>query len=201
MRLGFDVDEVVCLLSERIAMNTADKFDIELEKARRLIADFIKVYNFKRDNADNEKNEITRYFLDEAYNKDTILSAPVDEEGKQVIRIMKRAGHHIYFITSRNKNFKDITIDWLRRHKIIFDGIQFVGHNGEKGAIGRVWNLDFFLDDRERELESMYKYKKRWRKGLCLLDKPWNTDYIDASRFLRLKNWQEVLRHLGIHNR
>jgi uncharacterized HAD superfamily protein len=129
------------------------------------------------------------------------LAAPVDEEGKQVIRLLKRGGHSIHFITSRSKKFKELTIQWLRNNKILFDSINFVGHNGEKGVVARSLNLDFFLDDLEKSLESLYKYKKRWRKGLCLLDKPWNADYIDGSRFIRMKNWQAVYRHLGIHNR
>ena len=201
MRLGFDIDEVICLLSEQISNTTAEKFELTINEARELISHFIQEYNFKRDNAQNETDEVILYFLEEAYNPETILAAPVDEEGKQVIRLLKRGGHSIHLITSRGKKFKKLTVDWLRLNKIQFDTINFVGHSGEKGVVGRALNLDFFLVDLERSLESLYKYKKRWRKGLCLLDKPWNTDYIDGSRFIRLHNWKEVYRHLGIHNR
>lgn len=201
MRLGFDIDEVICLLSERIARNTMAKFDMSYEDARPMIDKFIKDYNFKRDNAHNETNEVIKFFLYEAYNHDTLLSAPPDKEGQKAIKSFKHGGHSIHFITSRDKKFKDLTVNWMRKNKIVFDSIDFVGHGGEKGIIARALNLDFFLDDLEASLESLHKYKKRWRKGLCLLDKPWNDGYIDGSRFKRLHNWTEVKRHLGIHKR
>lgn len=201
MRLGFDIDEVICLLSERIAKDAMVKFDMNYEDARITVNDFIKDYNFKRNNAHNETDEVIKFFLYEAYNIDTLLSAPPDKEGQQAIRLFKHGGHSIHFITSRSKRFKDLTVDWMRKNKIIFDSINFVGHNGEKGIVARALNLDFFLDDLEASLESLHKYKKRWRKGLCLLDKPWNDGYIDGSRFKRLRNWTEVKRHLGIQNR
>jgi len=202
MKLGFDIDEVICLLSEQVVKDTMVKFDIGYEEARMEVSEFIKEYNFKRDNERNEIDELTKFFLEEAYNPDTLLAAPFDEEGRQVIRGLKHIGHSIHFITSRNGDvFKDLTIEWLRINKIIFNSVHFVGHNGEKGIIARALNLDFFLDVLEASLKSLHKYKKRWRKGLCLLDKPWNSDYIDGSRFTRLHDWAEVKRHLGIHNR
>jgi uncharacterized HAD superfamily protein len=182
-------------------MEVMAEFEMSRGEAMDEISMFIQEYNFKVNNAHKETDPVIKFFLDRAYNADTILSAPVDEEGKQVIRLLKRGGHSIHFITSRSKKFKELTIQWLRNNKILFDSINFVGHNGEKGVVARSLNLDFFLDDLEKSLESLYKYKKRWRKGLCLLDKPWNADYIDGSRFIRMKNWQAVYRHLGIHNR
>jgi len=201
MKLGFDIDEVICLLSHQIANEAMNEFEISQGEAMEEISAFIQEYNFKRDNAHKETDPIVKFFLDKAYNTDSILAAPVDEEGKQVIRLLKRGGHSIHFITSRSNEFRDVTVKWMRNNKILFDSIDFVGHKGEKGAVARALNLDFFLDDLEKSLESMYKYKKRWRKGLCLLDKPWNADYIDGSRFIRMENWQAVFRHLGIHNR
>jgi len=201
MKLGFDIDEVVCLLSEKIAEDTVTKFGTSYENAKAMVDGFIKDYNFKINNVHNEANEITKFFLYEAYNANTLLSAPFDKEGQYAIRQFKHSGHSIHFITSRDKKFKDLTVNWMRKNKIVFDSVDFVGHNGEKGIVARALNLDFFLDDLETSLESLYKYKKRWRKGLCLLDKPWNGDYIDGSRFKRLHNWTEVKRHLGIQNR
>jgi len=201
MRLGFDIDEVVCLLSQRIADELSEEYELTKKESLDLIFKFIEDYNFKINDVHGHVDEVTQFFLEKAYNEKTLLSAPVDKEAQKIIRMLKHNSHSIHFITSRSEAFKDITINWLRKNKLVFDSVHFVGHNGEKGQIARLLNLDFFLDDLEKSLYSLYKYKKRWRKGLCLLDKPWNTAYIDGSKFLRLKNWKAVQRHLGIHNR
>jgi hypothetical protein len=129
------------------------------------------------------------------------FQAEPHKDAVAVLQKLKRAGHKIYFITSRPKQNQSKTFKWLRKYDIPFDGLEVIGHDQPKGFYGRKYNLDMFVDDLHKHLGSMYQYKKRWRKGLLLFDKPWNTNHIDGNRFTRVKNWQEILRHVGVANR
>ena len=134
------------------------------------------------------------------YDTEFQFQAEPVENAITVLQKLKRAGHKIYFITSRPKQNQPLTFKWLRQNDIPFDGLEVIGHEYPKGMYGHKLQLDMFVDDLEKHLESMLHYKKRWRKGLLLLDKPWNMSY-DGSRFVKVENWQEILRHVGIANR
>jgi len=122
-------------------------------------------------------------------------------EAVSVLTELKRRGHKIYFITSRPKQLQPDTFKWLRKHGIPFDGLKVLGKKIPKGVYGRNLHLDMFVDDLPENLESMWKFKRRWRKGLLLLDRPWNKGKLDGTRFKRMNDWQDILRHVGVQNR
>jgi uncharacterized HAD superfamily protein len=115
------------------------------------------------------------------------------------LRKFRRMGHRLVYITNRPERSRNKTFRWLREHDIPFDEVHFAGRKMEKGFLGRRLKLDMYVDDLERNLESMWKFKKRWPKGLLLMDRPWNRQGIDGSRFQRVKNWKEILDHATKH--
>ena len=86
-------------------------------------------------------------------------------------------------------------------NSIPFDSVDVLGPSEPKGYYGRKNNLDMYVDDLQKHLQSMWTYKKRWKKGLILFDRPWNKENFDGSKFIRLNNWQAILRHVGIQKR
>lgn len=206
MRLGFDLDGVVVNFQQGISDHLKEEFGIEWEES-----DFTEFWiEDTVFDPDNEKRNrkiqesCVRTMFEDMYQ----YKVPPYKDAVKAIKQLKKGGNTIHFITARHTEHRYETAKWLRKYKIPFDSLNHVGsdrdegdHTVEKGMIGRALNLDFYIDDEERHLESMIRYKKRWRKGLVLLDKPWNSAYIDGSKFIRLKNWKEVLRHLGIQNR
>lgn len=196
MKLGFDLDDVV--------VNTTGTIRTYLNKKYKLDYTGFINYNFLENtfHPDEETNkEIIIDIIDKASDDVFITKAKPFKEAIECIKKLKKAGHSIHYITARNIGAEYQTALWLRKHHIPFDSIHNVGQGNEKGMFGRSLNLDFYMDDLEINLESMFKYKKRWRKGLALFTQPWNSDSIDASKFIRLDNWIQVSRHLGIHKR
>ncbi len=195
MRLGFDLDEVV--------VNLTSEFQVYLKETHGLDwpIDCFEVYDFEECvfvKDENKNQELIEEMLEVAHDYRLIDRALPCEGAPESIRAMKKAGHKIFFITSRKRKNTKKTVDWLRNHNIPFDSLDVIGSRAEKGFYGRRLKLDMYVDDLEDNLMSMYRYKNRWHKGLLLMDKPWNQGPIDTSKIKRVANWSEIMRHLGI---
>lgn len=197
MRIGIDIDEVVADLTSVFIDFLWEKYGIETSMNKVIEYD-LNAYKYSND--EDEQNERYKEVKHVVNTSGFQSKAKPIEGAPAAITQLKRQGHEIYFVTKRPKENRDATAIWLKKNGIPFTSIITVGGDGEKGLVGRRLNLDVFIDDLESNLESMYKYKKNWRKGLLLLDKPWNKEY-DGSKFTKVNNWAEILRHIGIQNR
>jgi len=198
MKLGFDIDEVICALCDLANKWLKDNYNIDWTR------DDFKSHNL-RDNIYVEdpklNEEITERLIEMINDPEIQMTAKPFPNAAKVMRRFRKEGHSLHFITCRKIGADKYSIKWLRNYNIPFDTVHHLGHDCDKGLIGRSLNLDCYVDDLEEHLESMYRYKKRWRKGLVLWTRPWNEDSIDASKFVRINNWEEFIRHLGIHKR
>jgi uncharacterized HAD superfamily protein len=205
MKLGFDIDGVVADLPSMMLEYINEKFNLNHD---------INVFK-------NHDVSLNKYVDDDelsgeiatALLKDIVRNNEAVEKVKPyedaVVAIRKLAKHHsIHYITVRPSDQRKATINWLRINSIPFNSIHVIGGNGPggglvgKGQTGRYLNLDFYLDDSPWHLDDMYRYKNRWHKGVALLTRPWNVDEsLDRSKFMRFDNWNEIIRHLGIHKR
>ena len=198
MKLGFDLDEVIVALCDLLVNHINDEFNLQWT-----IEDFVEYDLLKNNYVEDEEynSKIARSIINVVSNIDFQITAKPYEEASKFIRVLKKEGHSVHFITARKKGAENKSVKWLRKHKIPFDSVHHLGYRGEKGPVGRALNLDCYVDDHEDHLESMYKYKRRWAKGLVLMTRPWNRDSMDASKFIRVNNFKELKRHLGIHKR
>lgn len=198
MRLGFDLDEVV--------VNLADEFETHLELNYGIVwpAECFTHFDFREcvfhQDVDLDA-KITTDMIEVANDPEFQSQAKPMPGARESIQKLKRIGHKIYFITSRPKDNKPATIKWLRQNDIPFDEVEVIGHDEPKGRYGMHHRLDMFVDDLEKHLLSMWSYKNKWRKGLLLLTRPWNYKSIDASKFKRVDDWNNILRHVGVANR
>lgn len=198
MRFGFDLDEVVVDLTKEIEDYLSINYGIEWPAEC-----FIK-YDFTDCHFTNNvelNNKIIEDLVVIANDTDFQFKAEPVKNAVNVLQKLKKDGHKLYFITNRPKQNQPLTYRWLRNNKIPFDDLKFVGKQEEKGVWGQRFKLDMYVDDLYTHLESMYRYKKRWRKGLILFDRPWNSHSIDSTRYTRINNWKEILRHIGVANR
>lgn len=200
MRLGFDLDDVVTDLVTKVEEYVAVIYGIEWMAGCHLYYDFDKCA-FCSDKELNQK--IVEDLKDTVrFDPELYLSVKPIKGAREVLQKFKRNGHEIHFISGRATQLQPATFKWLRENEIPFDNLILTGGKDEqKGGFGRKYNLDMFVDDIVFHLESMLWYKKRWRKGLLLFDKPWNDLGHDASKFIRVYNWRDILRHVGIANR
>lgn len=199
MRLGFDIDGIVADMAQVMIDRVNEKFGLSLT------TEAFKVHEVRNnsyvDDPDLNKEIISTMFTDVIRNDDAIKEIPLYDDAIRHLYMLQKAGHHLFFITARGKAQKDSTIDWFIKNKVPYDEIHVIGSES-KGRYGRSLNLDFFIDDDFPNLEEMYKYKQRWRKGLAIFDRPWNRKIpVDPMRYARLSDWPDVFRHIGIHNR
>jgi len=198
MKLGFDIDGVVADLDVVFLDFINETYGLGWT-INNLTTYEISEMKFVEDKEEN--NEIRENCINLINSGKIQLEAEPFPEAVEAIKKLRKAGHSIHFITGRPKTNESHTVSWIRKHKIQFDTIDHVGYEGKKGMLGRSLNLDFYIDDEDRHLKSMLAFKKRWRKGLGLLDKPWNRAYICDRQIIRFKTWKDVLRHLGVQNR
>jgi len=199
MRLGFDLDEVVVALCDTLVDYINKEFNLQWTAEDFVEYDLLK--NNYVDHDEEYNSQIAKTVLKKVRDIDFQVKAKPYPEAPRLLRMLKREGHSLHFITARDLTGTEKTKKWLRKYRIPFDSVNHVGFGQEKGPVGRALNLDFYVDDHEFHLESMYKYKKRWTKGLALMTRPWNRDSIDASKFVRINDFKELRRHLGIHKR
>jgi len=199
MNLGFDIDGVVADLAT-VMVDHINK-EYSLNHTSDVFQNYYLINN-KYTNNDKLNLKIAHDVKEKVIdNPEALMKIKPYDNVRKILLILRKSGHQLFFITARNSSFYDLTIKWFRKNKIPFDKI-FMAENGEKGLLGRVLNLDFYIDDFHEHLEDMYRYKKRWHKGLILFNRPWNSNvYIDANKFTRLDNWEEVIRIIGIKNR
>lgn len=198
MRLGFDLDEVVVNLTERIEIYVANNYGIDWP------AECFSNYKFSEcsfSSDENLNNRIIEDLSNVINDPDFQYEATPFDGAADVLYKMKRDGHKVFFVSARPKQLQPKTFKWLRANNIPFDKLYVIGPDKPKGLWGRTLKLDMYVDDLISNLESMYRYKKRWRKSLLLFDRPWNMGPIDPNKFKRVYNWSEILRHVGIQNR
>lgn len=192
LKLGFDVDEVICLTLDKVLRYLKDTWDIELSRESVHFFEFHKHPALKQryDVVADIHNQFNEMSLD--FYKDCLP----DVDGVKVIRQLNQQGHKIHFISSRPGGAEAKTAIWLRKHGIPFNSVKHVDKSANKGRVCKNLELDFYIDDHSVCLDSALSFKKSWPNGLLLLDKPWNKDY-NNEKVLRVYNWNEVLHHLS----
>ena len=187
LNLGFDLDEVVVNITDVIEKHMMEKYNIYWP------AEYFKEYGLVDGtyHTDEKLNKTIQADLWEVANLPEFqFKAEPFVGAKEALLLLKKAGHKISFITSRPKQNKSFTVEWLKHNDIPFDELKVIGHGEEKGVYGHKLNLDMFVDDLEKHLFSMFDHKKMWKKGLLLFDRPWN---IKDVSFDRVNNWVEIL--------
>jgi len=202
MKLGFDIDGIVADMAQAMIDHANEKYNLN-----HTVEIFHHHNIFKNNYTDDDalNKEIAQVMVDDViHNEEAILAVKPYEEAIEGLKKLQRY-HSLYFITSRARDERAATIQWMRNNKIPFDVVYCTGSSptggSSKGMLGRSLNLDFYIDDQDKHLEGMLRYKARWRKPMALLTRPWNEWMPLNSSFVRLENWEAIIRHLGIHKR
>jgi uncharacterized HAD superfamily protein len=206
MKLGFDIDGITANMAKMLVERMNEKFN--LNHTERIFVNHAVHENEYVDDPELNEEICNDMRVGVIENPEAVIDIEVHKNAVEAIRKLAKSGHSIHHITSRPSNQKEATVEWLRKNFIPFDSVHVIGSNGigghkvDKGSVGRMLNLDFFLDDCVWHLENMYRYKSRWRKGLGLFTRPWNVnEAIDMAKFTRFNRWTQIIRHVGIHKR
>ena len=155
----------------------------------KIIYKYIKIYDKSYDNYHDLPEDQYHEFLT-TYIEDIMQNTDLKEGAKEAITYLHNNGHKIILITARNlyysKNIINITLEYLKKHNIIYDKIIFgTKNNGQKGKDAFLNNIDIFIDDKESVLDDVAKYGI---KCLKMGNKP--------SKYLCFNNWQDIINYI-----
>lgn len=191
MRIGLDIDEVVCRLVPKVLASIKKFWDVTHT------IDVFANHNFF-DNAYTEcdktnkdiANDIVKWVNDSDYLHRTSPYPGVGE----FIRSLMDDGHEVHFITARPESALKATATWLHKNNIPYTSLNVIGLVNCKGELGKELSLDIYVDDHVDNLVAMAENVKVVN---FIVDRPWNT-YYNAENVIRIKTLQELGGHLDV---
>ena len=163
MRIGIDIDDTL--------VSTSESFD---EVIKKYGVSFSK--KFKDTWTKEEKDFIFKNYL-----KETLESAKIKENAKEVLDKLKQQGHEIVVITARTesncKGIEACTKKLFEDNNIKISEYYFAQY--KQSDIAKKINLDLMIDDSINVCENMKK------------------DNIDCILFDEGKNWIDILEYVN----
>lgn len=172
MRLGVDIDGVVCEFQEAYNRWVARMYDLPVIPIDRF--DWYLAYpNGAR---------LWSAAHSEGIAEDIYMSAAVTPDA---VEVLKKASEdwEIRFITYRPARLAPITNEWLDRHDLPYP----VTHTDDKASVP----CDLYVDDHPQTITSLHR---AGRKAL-LFRRPWNREAWDLPG---VWNWQSLRRRLAL---
>lgn len=176
MRIGIDIDQTIVNTVE-VALTYAEKYkkDLKLKKYE----DFYTEEGFKF---------YTKYLVE--ILSDVSLYPGVNK----ALNILKEKGFELVFITARGSQYEfdftydheGVTKETFKKYKVPYDKIIFKCY--PKGSTAFSEKIDYFIDDKEENLDDVAKY------GIKCLKKVEDLD--DVSKHLKFTNWDDILEYL-----
>ncbi|MBD2866340.1 5' nucleotidase, NT5C type [Paenibacillus oceani] len=96
--------------------------------------------------------------------------------------------HQLSIITARPPCFREVTMDWLKRHDISYHHIAFVENKLQACMDAKV---DVMIDDGPHYAEQF----GRANRPVILYEQPYNLS-VAGDRIYRAANWMEVRKHI-----
>ncbi|MFC1755758.1 hypothetical protein ACFL96_20605 [Thermoproteota archaeon] len=173
MRIGIDIDGVICDLVKNILIITKEMYGFNLRKEDIYKHEIHEVLGL-------EKDSFGKVFVRALSS----LNHPAVKGAVTYINKLKKK-HKIILVTSRPKRFNRITREWLRMNNIDYD--KLVNIKSEKHT--KLGGFDFFIDDHLGEIVFASRIK-----GLksILFDQPWNKSFNMENSFVRVRTWRKI---------
>jgi len=167
-RIGFDLDSVICNIDDTINNILKNKFNLYLNWDE----DFV-CYDFDRN--PNLTSYIAEYLSEMVTSGNLFISPQPYDDVHEGLKLIKKY-FYIDIITSRYKEKEDITINWLKKHKITYDDIYFSKARNKKDLVFGL-NIKAFVEDRFDILNMILEKCGPLPYGLIIRDQPWNRKF------------------------
>ncbi len=173
-----DVDGVICDLVGSAIPVINSTFGCNLKRADIRMFEMDRIVGVKED----EFNEVFRQ-LD--YSKMQLIEGACEGLAKLATRF------HIVAATSRPTDRHSETKTWLRDNGVVFHA--FMSTQEGHSAVAKKCDLypiaEVVIDDDLREVIAASDFAK----VTCLLDAPWNHSINAQGRFIRCRDWREIV--------
>lgn len=194
MKIGFDLDEVLCNIIDpfldSIYYNFGLRFDI----------DIFQHYDFyKNSYTPDEKlnTKIADKLVEIVAKKDKLYdSPPPHKEMVAVLKSLHQEGHEVHIITARHASCYDLTASWLSKEGVPHNSLSLTGLRSCKGATIKSLSLDYFVDDHTDNIESALAADENLHGNIFLVDKPYNRWYSD-DRVIRIHKAKDIMESIN----
>ncbi len=169
----------------RIGLDIDDTFTETKKAFRRSFKKYQKKYNSTKERIENLNYEEYKEFLKE-YGEAIYFKVKEKKNASKVVRKWIKEGHQIYFVTARSKDYfekmEEYTKKYFIKRDIQYEHIFFGVRN--KYECIKDLNLDLFIDDQEKVLDSFPKDKLTLLKMI--------PDKNNYSKYEKVTNWKEI---------
>jgi tRNA A37 methylthiotransferase MiaB len=161
-----------------------------IETYNRKYNDIVTISDIRTFNCWGIENLMHEYHIFETRNAQNL---EVHLWGEEVLKKLKKSGHHFYVITSREVSAKTDTLILLEKYfwKDFFEEIIFLhesGHDHKYTAANQL-GLDIVIDDGPHHFRE---YSQNFSGNIFLFSAPWNADIqVDNMKSFRVEDWYE----------
>ena len=139
MKIAIDIDDTLTLHQTRDT-----KFTLEFAKANNIALNFVNGKAIEDGITIEWTPDLYEKFWNSSFGKNFYKYAVVSNKNKQIIKILQKRGHEVYFITARNPKWQELTKNWLKRNQLENVGLIFAKN---KGLVCHENNIDIFVDN------------------------------------------------------
>lgn len=178
MNIGIDIDGILADFFKQMIpiinklLNTNYKFE-QLTKSR-----FETSFNIKR----NIWNELNL--------RKILLDTPPLPDAVKYFQLLKRK-HNIYIVTARNSGQKQVTLEWLKKHNLIYNDIIFSPTKNNLPFCNN--HFDVFIEDNPKFILTR-SLKDRY---VLYFSYPYNQNIKPTHNIKKMPNWQYVYNFIN----
>lgn len=179
MNIGIDIDGVITNEKkgkENVWLKSLNNY-FQKEITRKK-----DVYNFTE--AYDISFEDLKGFLEDKL-QEIYSNVDISPNAKKIIDKIKNKGHTVYLVTARHKEFRPLTIQWLKKHNINYD---YLYHDHNKAELALEKNIELFIEDNKSNAEQLLAENI----PVILIKKYHNKGIEDNDILYRVKNWDDI---------
>lgn len=186
MKIAVDIDDTIANTNELLLVY-ADKYDKLYKDGRGIIDNDCYKFNGMYEWTEEDRD----HFL-ETYMVEVFENIEVKNHVKEVIKKLRKEGHEIIFITTRDGDYIEdsytLTKNWLEKNEIEYDMI--IAGDKRKSDYVDLIGFELFIDD------SIKNCTKVSEKGVetLLFDTIYNRD---CHNFKRVSDWLEIYEYIS----
>jgi len=98
---------------------------------------------------------------------------------------LEEAGHKLILITARNEMFRELTEEWLKRHKIPYHELH---HDDDKAPLAVKKEIVLFIDDRKENAAAIAAENI----PVILVNKYHNINFESSNQISKADNWNDI---------
>lgn len=191
VKIGIDIDNVISDSYPAYLNRFNLKFDMAIRMEQ--IREFYFLNKYVEDNKVKYGRKMVDFIDEMVLDEKFQMEIPPIEDARRVISGWKKVGYEIHFVTSRPKQTRKVTINWLVKHGFWAKGIKIDLFDGKSWKVNDVpykRNV-VIVNDIKVFIEDSLEIARGMDIPVFLLDRPWNQGKLKKN-ITRVFSWQEI---------